>query len=150
MASETGHAAHRMVQHALEAEIAPEHVLLRLSSFNAAAIVASRTDGVATVPANVATLFAEPLGLATFRPPMPLPPYEIAQYWHERFHRDPGHRWLRSELVYPHQQTSFRVMLERRSRRGQCSKHYQRTARAIRRMSEPVMLPFTARSTHKV
>jgi DNA-binding transcriptional LysR family regulator len=96
MASDTGHAAHRMVQHALEAEIAPERVLLRLSSFNAAAIVASQTDGVATVPANIATLFADPLGLATFRPPMPLPPYEIAQYWHERYHRDPGHRWLRS------------------------------------------------------
>lgn len=96
MASDTGHAAHQMVQHALEAEIAPESVLLRLSSFNAAAIVASRTDGVATIPANVATLFAEHLALATFRPPMPLPPIEIAQYWHERYHRDPGHRWLRS------------------------------------------------------
>jgi DNA-binding transcriptional LysR family regulator len=96
MATETGHAAHQMVQHALEAEIAPESGLLRLSSFNAAAIVASRTDGVATIPANLATLFAEPLGLATFRPPMPLPPIEIAQYWHERYHRDPGHRWLRA------------------------------------------------------
>lgn len=78
MATETWHAAHQMVQHALEAEIAPESVLLRLSSFNAAAIVTSRTDGVATIPANLATLFAEPLGLATFRPPMPLPPIEIA------------------------------------------------------------------------
>ena len=96
MASETGHAAHRMMQHALESEIAPQCILLRLSSFNAAAIVASQTDGVATVPANVANFFAEHLGLATFRPPMPLPPTEIVQYWHERYHRDPGHRWLRS------------------------------------------------------
>lgn len=96
MASDTGHAAHQMVQQALEAETAPESVLLRLSSFNAAVIVASRTDGIATVPANVANLFAEPLGLTTFRPPIPLPPVEIAQYWHERYHRDPGHRWLRS------------------------------------------------------
>jgi DNA-binding transcriptional LysR family regulator len=70
--------------------------MLRLSSFIAAAIVASRTDGVATLPANVATFFAARLGLATFRPPMPLPTIEIAQYWHERYHRDPGHRWLRS------------------------------------------------------
>jgi DNA-binding transcriptional LysR family regulator len=96
MASDTGHAAHQMVQHALEAEIASENVLLRLSSFIAAAIVASRTDSIATVPANVATFFAEHLGLATFRPPLPLPPFEIAQYWHERYHRDAGHRWLRS------------------------------------------------------
>jgi DNA-binding transcriptional LysR family regulator len=96
VASDTGHSAHKMVQHALEAEIAPESVLLRLSSFPAAAIVASRTDGVATIPANAATFFAEKLGLAAFRPPIPLTAIEIAQYWHERYHRDPGHRWLRS------------------------------------------------------
>lgn len=54
MASDLGHAAHRAVQHALEAEIPPERVLLRLSSFIVAGIIASRTDGVATVPAHVA------------------------------------------------------------------------------------------------
>lgn len=96
VASNTGHAAHQMAQAALEAEIASENVLLRLSSFNAAAIVASHSDGVATVPGNVATCLAEQLDLATFRPPILLPPIEIAQYWHERDHRDSGHRWLRS------------------------------------------------------
>lgn len=96
MASEVGHAAHRTAQHALEAAIAPEHVLTRLSSFVAAAIVASHTEGVATVPENVATRLAGQLGLAAFRPSIPLPSYEIAQYWHERCHRDPGHRWLRA------------------------------------------------------
>jgi DNA-binding transcriptional LysR family regulator len=96
MASDLGHAAHHAAQHALEAEIAPERVLLRLSSFIAAAIVASQTDGVATVPKNVATRLAQPLGLATIRPTIPLPQFEIAQYWHERCHRDPAHRWLRT------------------------------------------------------
>ena len=95
-ASDVGHAAHRLVQHALEAEIAPERVLLRVSSFIAAAIVASRTDGIATVPENVAAHLAEQLGLVTFKPPIALPSAEIAQYWHERCHRDPGHRWLRA------------------------------------------------------
>jgi DNA-binding transcriptional LysR family regulator len=95
MASDVGHAAQHLAQHSLEAEIAPDRVLLRLPSFIAAAIVASRTDGIATVPENVAMQLAEPLGLATFRPSIPLPQYEIAQYWHERSHRDPGHRWLR-------------------------------------------------------
>jgi DNA-binding transcriptional LysR family regulator len=96
MASDIGHAAHQIAQQALEAEIAPECVLLRLSSFIAATIVASRTDGIATVPANVANFFAKRLDLVTFRPAIPLPPIEIAQYWHERYHRDPGHRWLRT------------------------------------------------------
>jgi DNA-binding transcriptional LysR family regulator len=96
MASDVGHAAQQTAQHALETEIAPERVLLRLSSFIAAAIVASRTDGVATIPANLANFFAKQLDLVTFRPSIPLPPIEITQYWHERYHRDPGHRWLRA------------------------------------------------------
>jgi DNA-binding transcriptional LysR family regulator len=111
MASDLGHAAHHMAQHALEAEIAPQRVLLRLSSFIAATIVASRTDGIATVPENVALHLAEQLGLATFRPAIPLPPFEIAQYWHERCHRDPGHRWLRA--------ASFDLFAKPGSRRAQ-------------------------------
>jgi len=77
-------------------EIAPENVLLRLPSFVIAMLVVSRTDGIATLPAKLATFFADQLGLATFRSPLALPPIEIVQYWHERYHRDPGYRWLRS------------------------------------------------------
>jgi DNA-binding transcriptional LysR family regulator len=65
-------------------------------SFIAGAIVASQTDGVATLPANLAALVERPLGLVVFKAPVSLPRFEIAQYWHERSHRDPAHRWLRS------------------------------------------------------
>jgi len=95
-ASATGHAAHQIVQQALETEIAAENILVRLPSFVVAALVASQTEGVATIPAKLAFFFAEQLGLARFRPPIPLPQIEIVQYWHERSQRDPGHRWLRS------------------------------------------------------
>jgi hypothetical protein len=27
--------------------------------------------------------------------PIDIPTFNIAQYWHERFHTDPGNRWLR-------------------------------------------------------
>jgi len=84
------------VQQALETEVAAENILLRLPSFVVAMLVVSRTDGVATIPANLTTFFSEQLGLATFRPPIPLSPIEIAQYWHEKYQRDPGHCWLRS------------------------------------------------------
>jgi DNA-binding transcriptional LysR family regulator len=94
-ASDTG-CCHQIVQQALETEIAADKFLLRLPSFVIAMLVVSRTDGVATLPANLATFFAEQLELATFRSPLKLPPIEIVQYWHERYHRDPGHRWLRS------------------------------------------------------
>ena len=94
-ASDTGHSAHQVAQHSIEATIAADHMLLRLPSFLTAAMVAAETDGVATVPTNLAHLLKERLQLATFRPPVAMPPIAVAQYWHERYHRDPGHRWLR-------------------------------------------------------
>ena len=50
-----------------------------------------RVVGVALVVALAASL-----GLVAFKPPLQLPRIEIAQYWHERFHRDAAHRWLRA------------------------------------------------------
>jgi DNA-binding transcriptional LysR family regulator len=82
-ASDTGHAAHQIVQQVLETEIPAENILLRVPSFVVAMLVVSRIDALATIPANLAIVFGEQLGLATFRPPLKLPPIEIVQYWHE-------------------------------------------------------------------
>jgi hypothetical protein len=35
------------------------------------------------------------LDLQIFTPPVKLPKINIFQYWHERFHRDPGSQWIR-------------------------------------------------------
>jgi DNA-binding transcriptional LysR family regulator len=94
-ASETGHTAHRMAQETIEGAVAAERILLRLPSFIAAALVAAGTDGVATLPANLATAVKERLQLSTFQPPVKMPPISVAQYWHARVHQDSGHRWLR-------------------------------------------------------
>jgi DNA-binding transcriptional LysR family regulator len=80
----------------LASEIKPSNILLRVPSFIAAAIVAAQSDGVATLPANLAYNLAGPLDLAVFKTPVALPRIEIAQFWHERFHRDPAHRWIRA------------------------------------------------------
>ena len=94
--SETGHAAHLDTHRVLTRAIAPSNILLQVPSFIAGAIVASQTDGVATLPANLAGLVAAPLGMCVFKTPVLLPRIEIGQYWHERYHRDPAHKWLRS------------------------------------------------------
>jgi DNA-binding transcriptional LysR family regulator len=95
-ASETGHAAHGTAQRALTAQISPSNIMLRVPSFIAGAIVAAETDGLATLPANLAKRLAAPLGLVAFETPISLPRIEITQYWHERYHRDAAHRWFRS------------------------------------------------------
>jgi len=97
-ASETGHAAHMTAQRVLASQISPANILLRVPSFIAGAIVAAETDGLATLPANLAKRLAEPLGLVAFETPITLPRIEITQYWHERHHRDAAHRWFRSVM----------------------------------------------------
>ena len=95
-ASETGHAAHMTAQRVLTWQISPANIMLRVPSFIAGAIVAAETDGLVTLPANLAKRLAEPLGLVAFETPIALPRIEITQYWHERYHRDAAHRWFRS------------------------------------------------------
>ena len=94
--SETGHAAHRTAHRVLASTIGPSNVMLRVPSFIAGAIVAAETDGIVTLPTNLARRLAAPLGLVAFEPPVALPRIEIAQFWHERYHRDAGHKWLRN------------------------------------------------------
>jgi DNA-binding transcriptional LysR family regulator len=95
-ASETGHAAHVTVQRVMASQISPSNVMLQVPSFIAGAIVAAETDGLMTLPANLAKRLAKPLGLIAFETPITLPRIEISQYWHERVHRDAAHRWLRT------------------------------------------------------
>jgi DNA-binding transcriptional LysR family regulator len=47
----------------------------------------------------VARAFAEQQSLALFAPPLPLPGFRIAMYWHERHHAAPAHQFLRAELL---------------------------------------------------
>jgi DNA-binding transcriptional LysR family regulator len=64
--------------------------------FLAASIIAKHTDAVATLPVSIATVLAEDLDLDIITPPIKLPKIDIFQYWHERFHREPGNRWIRA------------------------------------------------------
>jgi DNA-binding transcriptional LysR family regulator len=74
-------------------------VPLALPHFVAAPWILADTALVATVPLKLAQQVAGPLGLAVRELPkdlpLELPPFEVNLFWHERVHRDPGHRWLR-------------------------------------------------------
>lgn len=98
VASPTGHAAHRRLERAFAAVLQPEQVQVRVPSFVACAFLASRTDGVATLPLKLAEFLAEDLGLVLFEPPLELEPIGIDQFWHERMQQDRGHRWFRAEV----------------------------------------------------
>jgi DNA-binding transcriptional LysR family regulator len=90
-----GH-AHQQVERSLEQSIPPDNIICRVPIFIAAAVVAKHTDAVATLPLSIANTLAEDLNLEVIRTPLKLPRIEIFQYWHDRFHREPGNKWIRS------------------------------------------------------
>jgi len=96
-AAGTGH-PHQIAERSLEEQLPARNIIAHVPSFTAAAILAKHTEAVATMPGPVATVLARELDMQLAKTPVKLPEFEIAQYWHERFDRDPGNQWLRSVI----------------------------------------------------
>lgn len=73
-------------------------IVLSTPHFMSVPQILAATDLVAMVPSKMAKHFAALGQLQAFEPPVNTPPYPIKQYWHARFHSDPGHRWLRRSI----------------------------------------------------
>jgi DNA-binding transcriptional LysR family regulator len=71
----------------------------RVSHFLTVPVLVSQTDFVAALDRRVAEVFAGPLGLKLFPPPLKLPRGTIGQVWHEQQHGDAGQRWLRALIA---------------------------------------------------
>lgn len=61
-------------------------------------IIAS-TDLIVTVPRMLAEYYARIENVRIVEPPINIKPYPLKQFWHPRFHHDPGLRWLRESVV---------------------------------------------------
>ena len=71
----------------------------RVSHFLTVPVLVSQTDFVAALDRRVAEVFAGPLGLKLFPPPLKLPKGTIGQVWHQQQHTDPAQRWLRGVIA---------------------------------------------------
>jgi DNA-binding transcriptional LysR family regulator len=91
----TGH-EHLSVERAIEAAVPHTNIVCRVPSFATAALVARHSDAVAVLPMTLARDICEELDLAVLPPPLALPSLDIAQYWHDRVHREPGNQWIRA------------------------------------------------------
>lgn len=74
-------------------------IRLRVPHFVAIGHILRETDMIATVPERFAYRCAEPFGLKYVAHPAKLPEIAINQFWHARFHREPGNRWLRGVVA---------------------------------------------------
>lgn len=92
----TGHA---IVERELSRQGVQRRIALRVPNYVGLSFLIQGTDLVATIPQRLAEVLSKRGRYRTFDPPVPLPGYEIKLHWHERFHHDPGHRWMRSVIA---------------------------------------------------
>lgn len=94
-----GH-VHQAVEKRLLETVPPDRLRIVSQSFLLAALFVEQTDLVLTVPAGIARVVAARGTVETLAPPLDLPGFDVKQYWHERFHQDPGHAWLRRTIAH--------------------------------------------------
>jgi DNA-binding transcriptional LysR family regulator len=74
-------------------------IVFTTPSFLAAPQVVAATDLVMILPARLAAVLARSLRLAQFEPPVELPGFEMAMFWHARHDSDPAHAFIREEIA---------------------------------------------------
>ncbi len=79
------------------------HVVLRLPNHVAALASVAQSGLVATVPRHVAAALARSFPFRMRDLPLDVGRISTYMVWHERFHQDPSHQWLRTMLAryYP-------------------------------------------------
>ncbi|HEY4773792.1 MAG TPA: LysR family transcriptional regulator [Xanthobacteraceae bacterium] len=87
----------------LEAELRKQgiagKVRLVVPQFMVLPLVVANSDLVVLMPSRLAKCFSSLVSIKILRTPVPLRPYDIKVYWHDRFHHDPANRWLRRSFV---------------------------------------------------
>lgn len=74
-------------------------VALRSPYFLAVPVMVAASDLILTCAHLVAEHFARMYPLQVLEPPLELASFGVDAAWHERYERDPGHRWLREQVA---------------------------------------------------
>ncbi|SHN46743.1 LysR family transcriptional regulator [Cryptosporangium aurantiacum] len=83
----------------LDAAGCVRHVVATASTFMTMPFMLAGTELVAMVPERLARRVAAAADIRILEPAIPLQPLRQSAYWHTRRDRDPGHVWLREELL---------------------------------------------------
>jgi DNA-binding transcriptional LysR family regulator len=91
--------AHAVIDRFLARHRVARNVTLRVPGLHVLPIIVANSDLLAVVPSRLADAFAARVAIKVLPLPVALPPYDICLHWHERFHNDPGIRWMRRAFV---------------------------------------------------
>lgn len=74
-------------------------IKVRVPNFMSIPHIVSNTDLLATVPRAFGVALKDgPASVRGYEHPVKLPSIDVKMLWHERFHKDPAHRWLREQI----------------------------------------------------
>ncbi len=73
-------------------------VVLEISHYMSLLPIIASSDLIATVPHDLGEVCARYAPIRTLPLPLQSPAVEVHQFWHGRFHKDPGNVWLRGTL----------------------------------------------------
>jgi DNA-binding transcriptional LysR family regulator len=93
-----GH-AHQHAQRIIEATVPARNIACRVPSFITAALLATHSDVIVTLPKSTAVALASDLELTVLAPPVDLPTMDICQYWHQLVHRELANQWIRAQFA---------------------------------------------------
>ena len=91
--SMTAHA--RVLEDLLASPTIQATIGLRVGHFLSIGRIVAQTDLIATIPDSLARTFEAAWNLTVHEVPVSLPTYDVCQFWHERYDREPGSVWLR-------------------------------------------------------
>lgn len=87
--------AHDAVERALSRQGLARRVALSVPHYTVVPPILEQTDLVATIPAEIGSIFARFANTRMLPLPLRIPGVTLRQYWHRRFEADPASAWLR-------------------------------------------------------
>ncbi len=93
VAGGTGHA---IADDTIQRRGVKRNVRLSVPHFNALGHILARTDLIATIPERYVRENVVPFGLTFLPHPIPIPEFDVNQFWHAKFNKEPGNQWLRN------------------------------------------------------
>lgn len=91
--------AHGQIDKVLIKHSARRRDILCVPAFHVLPTIVANSDLLAIVPSRLAAAVSPDLPIKVLPTPIPIAPWGIRMYWHERYHHDPPLRWLRQVFV---------------------------------------------------
>ena len=95
VAVDTPVSGHWVLDAALADQNIVRRIALRVPAFLGLSRIVASTELLAIVPRHLGKAFAQLDQVRLLSAPVALPSYWVKQYWHQRYHADPGHKWMR-------------------------------------------------------